>query len=86
MLINSGNKVNVITPAFIAKLSLTICSISIGMQKIDNSNLKIYGIAIAGFSIQDKSGRAQFFEKTFLLANTSIEVVLELPFLTLNNG
>ena len=27
-----------------------------------------------------------FFEKTFLLANTSIEVVLEMPFLALSNA
>ena len=42
-------------------------------------------MAIAGFSIQDKLGRARFFEKTFLLADTSMEVVLGMPFLPLSN-
>ena len=43
-------------------------------------------MAIAGFSIQDKSGRARFFEETFLLADTSMEVVLGMSFLSLSNA
>ena len=42
-------------------------------------------MAIAGFSIQDKSGRARFFEETFLSADTSMEVVLRISFLALSN-
>ena len=42
-------------------------------------------MAIAGFSIQDKSGKAWFFEETFLLADTSMEIVLEISLGTLNN-
>ena len=84
-LINSGNEVNVMNSAFAAKLSLSICSTSIGAQKIDSSALKTYGMTIAGFLIQDKSGRAWFFEETFLLTDTSIKVVLGMPFLALNN-
>ena len=42
-------------------------------------------MVIAGFSIQDKSGRAQFFEETFWLADTSMEVVLGILFLALSN-
>ena len=34
----------------------------------------------------DKLARAQFFQETFLLANTTIEVVLEIPFLIFNNA
>ena len=43
-------------------------------------------MAIGGFSIKDKSGIALLFEKIFLLADTSIEVVLGMPFLTLSNA
>ena len=43
-------------------------------------------MAIATFSIQDKSGRARFLEEIFLLADTSMEVVLEMLFLALNNA
>ena len=42
-------------------------------------------MVIAAFQIKDKLGRARFFQKTFLLADTSIEVVLRMPFLTLGN-
>ena len=85
-LINSDSKVNAMTPAFAARLGLSIHPTGIGAQKIDGSALRTYGMAIAGFSIQDKSGRARFFEETFLLADTSIEVVLGMPFLALSNA
>ena len=34
----------------------------------------------------DKLGRARFFQETFLLADTTMEVVLGMPFLTLSNA
>lgn len=34
---------------------------NIGVQKIDRSTLKIYGMVIAGFYVQDKLGRPRFF-------------------------
>ncbi len=40
----------------------------------------------ASFSLYDSLGRVRFFEETFLLADTSIEVVLEMPLLTLSNA
>ena len=41
---------------------------------------------IAGFQVEDKLGRARFFQESFLLAETSMEVVLGMLFLTLNNA
>ena len=38
----------------------------------------------AGFSLQDKLGKIRFFQETFLVAGTRMEVVLEMPFLILN--
>ena len=43
-------------------------------------------MVIAAFQVKDKFGRARFFQETFLLANTSMEVVLGMPFLTLSNA
>ena len=43
-------------------------------------------MVIAGFLIQDKMGKIRFFEETFLLADTSMEVVLGISFLALNNA
>ena len=43
-------------------------------------------IVIVGFQLEDKLGRARFFQKSFLLAETSMEVVLGMIFLTLNNA
>ncbi len=42
-------------------------------------------MASARFLIQDSLGKVRFFEETFLLADTSIEVVLGMPFLSLSN-
>lgn len=55
------------------------------MQKIDGYVLKTYCIVLAGFSIQDKSGKIWFFVATFLLTDTSMEVVWRMPFLAFNN-
>ena len=63
------------TPVLAAKLGLSTQPTNVGAQKIDGSALKTYVMTIAGFSIQDKSRRALFFEETFLLADTSMEVV-----------
>ena len=36
--------------------------------------------------VEDKLGKARFFQETFLLADISVEVVLEMSFLTLSNA
>ena len=54
-------------------------------QKIDGSLLKTFEIVIVNFQIIDKLGRTLFFQKTFLLANIIMEVVLEIPFLIFSN-
>ena len=84
-LIDSGSEVNIMNPAFEAKLGLSIRPIGIGAQKIDGSALRTYGMAIVRFPIQGKSGRTRFFEGTFLLADSSMELVLGMPFLALSN-
>ncbi len=43
-------------------------------------------MVLTGFSLQDSLGRVWFFEETFLLTNTSMEEVLEMLFLILNNA
>lgn len=42
-------------------------------------------MVLTGFLVQDKFRKVQFFKKTFLLADTSMEVVLGIFFLTLLN-
>ena len=73
------------TPTYAAKLGLVIRKTDVGAQKIDGSALETYGMVIAGFSVQDRLGKVRFFEETFLLANTSMEVVLGMPFFTLSD-
>lgn len=40
----------------------------------------------ACFLLQNSLGMTRFFEKTFLLVETSMEIVLRMHFLKLNNG
>ena len=84
-LINSGSEVNAMTPAYASKLGLQIHRTNIGAQKIDGSTLKTFGMVLASFQVEDKLRKAQFFQKTFLLADISAEVVLDMPFLTFSN-
>ncbi len=74
------------TPDYAKKLGFTTQKTSVGAQKINGSLLETYGMALASFSLQNSLGRVRFFEETFLLAGTSIEVVLGMPFLALNNA
>ncbi len=70
------------TSIYIAKLGLITRKTNIGAQKIDGSILETYKMVIAGFLIQDRLEKIWFFKETFLLANTSIEVILGMLFLT----
>ena len=47
--------------------------------------LDTYGMVITAFSVTDKANQIKFFEETFLVANVSSEIVLEMLFLTLNS-
>ena len=84
-LINSGSKVNAITPAYASKLGLQVRQIDVGAQKINGSTFETFGMVLASFPVEDKLGRARFFQETFLLADVSMEVVLGMPFLILSN-
>ena len=84
-LIDSGSEVNAIIPAYTSKLGLKVYSIDVGAQKIDVSTLEIFRIVLASFQVEDKFRRARFFQETFLVANISAEVVLDMPFLIFNN-
>ena len=48
--------------------------------------LETYWIIIAAFQVKNKLSRARFFQEIFLLADTSMEVVIRMPFLTLINA
>ncbi len=74
------------TPAFAAKLGLSIRPTGVGAQKMEGSPLPTYGMAVAGCLLQDSRGKVRFIEETFLLADTSIEVVLGMPFLAFSNA
>lgn len=73
------------TPTYVAWLGLEVRFTNVDIQKIDGLALKTYKKVIAGLLVYNKLGRIQFFEKTFLLADINIEVVLEIPFLSLSN-
>ena len=56
------------------------------LKIIDGSTLQIFEMVLASFLVKDKLGRARFFQKTFLLADTSMKVVLGMLFLTFRNA
>ena len=73
-------------PAFAERLGLVVQTTNIGTQKIDGTTLETYGMVVAAFSVTDQTNRVRFFEETFLVANVSPDVVLEMPFLTLSSA
>ena len=74
------------TLAYAKQLSLQVQKTDVGAQKIDGLLLRTFGMVIAGFQVEKKLGRARFFQESFLTAETSMEVVLEMSFFTLSNA
>ena len=85
-LINSRSEVNAVHPSFIKQLGLSIRSTDVGAQKIDGTTLDTHEMVVVAFSVVDKANRVRFFEKTFLVADVSPEVVFRMLFLTLSNA
>ena len=74
------------TPGYASKLGLKIRPTNFRAQKIDGSILRTFEMVLASFQVEDTLRRARFFQETFLLADFNVEVVLRMPFLTLNNA
>ena len=74
------------SPAYAKRLGLKTRKTNVGAQKIDGSALETFGMVIADFQVEDKSGRPRFFQETFLVANTKFEVILGMPFLKISNA
>lgn len=70
-------------PNLAQKLDLQVRITNVSAQKIDGSCLNTFGIVIAAFSAEDKLKRIRFFEEIFLLAQTILNMILGIPFLTL---
>ena len=43
-------------------------------------------MVIASFQVENKLGKVRFFQKSFLLAETNMEVILKMLFYTLSNA
>ena len=85
-LLDSGNKVNVISPTYAKRLSLKTRKTNIGAQNIDGSALETFGMIIADFQLEDKGNMPRLFQEKFLVANTKFEMILGMPFLKLSNA
>ena len=83
-LLDSDSEVNVMHPAFLERLGFVVRDTNFGAQKIDGTTLETYGMVVAAFSVTDQADRVRLFEKTFLVANVSPDVVLGMPFFTLS--
>ncbi len=43
-------------------------------------------MVVSTFSVLDKDRRERFFEESFLLADVKLDIMLEMPFLTMGNA
>ena len=85
-LLDSGSKVNAMSPTYAKRLGLKARNTNVGAQKIDGSAQETFGMVIADFQVEDKGGRPRFLQKTFLVADTKFEVVLKMLFLKISNA
>lgn len=73
------------TPSFTRKLGFFIWKTNVGWQKINGSRLKSFEMVIVFYLVNNKSKSFLSFEKTFLLADISINIAFQMLFPTLNN-
>lgn len=85
ILIDSSSKINGIIPVYATKLGFITQKTNVGASKIDDSLLETYNIVLPKFSLQNSLRKIRFFKKTFLLANTNMEMVLRILFLAPSN-
>ena len=57
-LLDSGSKVNAMSPAYAAHLDLKVRVTNVGVQKIDESSLATYDMVITAFQVVNKLGRS----------------------------
>lgn len=74
------------TLAFVIKIWLRSRPINVSAYKINSLPLRSYGRIMTIFLQQDNPKKIWSFKKTFLLINISIEVILEMLFLSLSNA
>ena len=86
VLLDSKSEVNTMNLAFASQLGLKIRKTNVGAQKIDGTTLETYGMVVSTFSMSDKNGTERFFEKSFPLTEVNLEIVFEIPFLTMSNA
>ncbi len=85
-LLDSRSEDNAMSQVFAQQLGLKIRKTNVRTQKIDDTTLETYGMVVSTFSVLDKDRRERFFEESFLLADVSPDIVLEMPFLTMSNA
>ena len=85
-LIHSGSEVNTMNLAYAKKLGLQTHKTNIRAQKIDRSSLDTFWMVIASFLVLDKQDKIRCFQETFLLTDTTMKVVLGMPFFSLSNA
>ena len=85
VLIDLGSKINIMIPAYVLNLNIKVYYINVGAQKIDGPITDTFGIVSASSQVEDKLKRARFFQETFLLADISVEMVLNMLLFTFSN-
>lgn len=71
--------------AFIQILGFDSRATNIGIQKRNNSLLRIYKIDLTSFSLKNSPARVRFFEKIILFENNNKQIVPQMPSLFLRN-
>ena len=85
-MLDSGSEVNAMSSAYAKRLGLKTWKTNVRAQKIDGSALETFGMVIADFQVEDKSGRPRFFQEIFLVDDTKFEVILRMLFLKISNA
>ena len=85
-ILDSGSEVNAMHPAFAERLGIVVQTTNVGAKKIDSITFETYGMVVAAFLVTDQADKVKFFEKIFLVANVSLDMIFRMPFLILSDA
>ena len=66
--------------AYAKRLGFKTWKTNVRAQRIDSSALETFRMVITNFLVEDKGGRPRFFQKTFLVADNKLQIILWMPF------
>ena len=84
-LADSDAEIDIINRTTAKRMRLFLLNTNIGLSAIHGEAVKTYGMHYIEFQQEDNQGRVRYFQDTFLAADISTRMILDMPWLAVAN-